>query len=175
MPYGNPLLSLSKSANVAVQYADYGKNSSLKPNYRNKMNPKHRCIGQIDIFVFSNEEYNKISEGRDIDLLRSQNKIANKCAVERKNQEVILNTKIDAKNFIGSIPVVYPKLNYSTLQSEGKENRYGVGRISDSRMLPKNEDLSKDSDVRNRVKVHFAKKAEDLAKSYIKNIGGRLT
>ena len=42
-------------------------------------------------------------------------------------------------------------------------------------MLQKNEDLSKDSTIRNRVKVHLAKKAEELAKSYIKNIGGRLT
>ena len=171
--YGNPILSLSKSANVAVEYADYGKSSSLKPNYRNKVNPKHRCVGQIDIFVFSNEEYNKISKDKDVDILRSVNKIAGKCAVERENKEVILDIKIDAKNFIGSIPVVYPKLNYSTLQSEGRENRYGIGCISNSKMLPKNEDLSKDSAIKNCIKVHFAIKAEELAKSYIKKIGGR--
>jgi hypothetical protein len=41
-------------------------------------------------------------------------------------------------------------------------------------MLPKNKDLSKDSAIKNCVKGHFAIKAEDLAKSYIKNIGGRL-
>ena len=63
-------------------------------------------------------------------------------------------------------------LNYKHRQFVKK--RYGVGCIPDVRKLPKNEDLSKDSDVRNRVKVHFAKKSEDLAKSYIKNIGGRL-
>ncbi len=45
-----------------------------------------------------------------------------------------------------------------------KKKRYGVGCISNSRKLPKNEDLSKDSAIKKCVKGHFAIKAEDLAK-----------
>lgn len=172
--YGNPTLSLSKSASIATQYADYGDSSSLKPNYRNNVNPKHRCVGQVDVFVFSKEEYDKISKDRDIDLLRSDKKVGGKCAVERENKEVLLNTKIDATNFIGSIPIVYPKLNYSKLQSDSKKSRYGVGYIADGRKLPKSSNLSKNSSIKDDVRGGVTKKVEDLAKSYVKNIGGRL-
>jgi len=53
-------------------------------------------------------------------------------------------------------------LNYKHRQFV-KKKRYGVG-FSDGRKLPKNKDLSKDSAI----------KAEELAKSYIEKIGGRL-
>lgn len=145
--YGNPLISTSRNANRSLYYTELNRaNKNFNFN-------KHRCMGLLHVFVMHKDKFNNLQNNRlafDVDFLRSQKVINNPSAREGKNFEVIFKKKIDAEDYVGTIPYVFPKSKFiSNEEKEKSIRRYG-----------ENEN----------IKNHYAEMVENLAKSHIKKL-----
>ena len=137
--YGNPLISVSKNAQRALYYTNLNKSND-------KFNSsKHKCYGLLHIFVIHKTKFEELLQKGlvfDVDKLREERKINGPSAREGKNFEVIFKKKIDAVDYVGTIPYV----------------------------LSLKKDTQKLSDDHEKIKEFYANMAERFAKSHIKKL-----